>query len=86
MVAGSVALDTVAKLGPGSKLKDSNIGVITNSVGGVGYNVAQASKYVCESTKFISRIGDDAAGKTIGQKVSGLEVVPGGRTAQYVHP
>lgn len=84
MVAGSVALDTVAKLGPGSKLKDSNIGVITNSVGGVGYNVAQASKYVCESTKFISRIGDDAAGKTIGQKVSGLEVVPGGRTAQYM--
>lgn len=36
MVAGSVALDTVAKLGPGSKLKDSNIGVITNSVGGLG--------------------------------------------------
>lgn len=84
LVAGSVALDTVAKLGPGSKLKDSNIGTITNSVGGVGYNVAQASKYVCESTKFISRIGDDPAGKAISAKVPGLDIVKGGRTAQYM--
>lgn len=83
MVVGSVALDTMAKLGPSTKMGDSNIGTVTNSIGGVGYNIARASGYVCDSTKFVSRVGNDAAGKTIQESVPRLGVGSGG-TAQYV--
>ncbi|RCK64466.1 Pseudouridine-5'-phosphate glycosidase [Candida viswanathii] len=82
LVAGSVALDTVAKLSPGVSLRFKHW-LDYKLDWGVGYNVATASKYVCESTKFVSRIGDDPAGKAIAQKVPGLEVASG-RTAQYM--
>ncbi|KAI5952485.1 hypothetical protein KGF54_003352 [Candida jiufengensis] len=87
LVVGSVALDTIASIKTQTKFKDSNIGTITNSIGGVGYNIALASKYVNSNTiKFISRVGDDFAGKLISNNIdinSNLSIGDG-NTAQYV--
>ncbi|CAX43273.1 indigoidine synthase A-like protein, putative [Candida dubliniensis CD36] len=83
LVVGSVALDTMAKLGPGSKMGDSNIGTVRSSIGGVGYNIAKASGYVNGNTKFVSKVGDDVGGRTIQEQVPGLGIGRG-RTAQYV--
>lgn len=69
LVVGSVALDTISTIRTQTKLKDSNIGKITNSIGGVGYDLALASSYVSNTTKFISRVGDDVAGETISRQI-----------------
>ncbi|CAK9439023.1 uncharacterized protein LODBEIA_P32470 [Lodderomyces beijingensis] len=88
LVVGSVALDTAATLGSDTKMHDSNIGTITNSIGGVGYNIALASKYIYPSTRFMSRIGKDVSGDTISSEVqsqmSSVLTTGEGRSAQYV--
>ena len=90
LVVGSVALDTAATLGSTHKLLDSNIGTITNSIGGVGYNIALASNYTTSlpTTKFMSRIGRDFAGDTISSQLKDKIVTNltfgKGNTAQYV--
>ncbi|KAI5963413.1 hypothetical protein KGF57_001291 [Candida theae] len=75
LVVGSVALDTISTMTTQTKLKDSNIGKITNSIGGVGYNLALASSYISNSTKFISRIGTDFAGDTIAHQIEHQGVI-----------
>lgn len=70
LVVGSVALDTISTITTKKKLKDSNIGKITNSIGGVGYNLALASSYISNNTKFFSRVGNDFAGETIIHRIA----------------
>ncbi|KAI3402873.2 hypothetical protein KGF56_004334 [Candida oxycetoniae] len=88
LVVGSVALDTAAALSTNYRKHDSNIGTITNSVGGVGYNIALASSYIHNDTKFISRIGNDFAGETISNylknQLSSRLTIGDKNTAQYV--
>lgn len=89
LVVGSVALDTIGTIITPTKLKDSNIGKISNSIGGVGYNMALASSYVSKSTKFLTRIGNDFAAETIIHQIAKQGVVDtrftrgSGTSAQY---
>ena len=104
LVAGSLAVDlscdydrspAVDKTNAAPDLYTSNPAIIGQSVGGVGYNVAIAAKYVGSSVLFCSLVGDDLAGRTALATVQkedlspeGIQVLPplslGARTAQYV--
>ncbi|KAG5930168.1 hypothetical protein E4U42_002720 [Claviceps africana] len=104
LVAGSVAVDlscdfTKPKSGDGSpKFHTSNPASISQSVGGVGHNIALAAHRSSSRTrvKFCSIVGDDIAGSTViaSLQKSGLDTThvqkldsaeyPDARTAQYV--
>ncbi|KAI1434576.1 Indigoidine synthase A like protein-domain-containing protein [Xylaria sp. CBS 124048] len=105
LVAGSVAVDLscdyskIDSFGdPTPHLHTSNPSHITQSVGGVGHNVALAAHRVNRNTKvrLCTMVGDDLAGSTIlaSLKSSGMDTScvrqlsqdesPGSRTAQYV--
>lgn len=83
-----MALDTISKVN--ETRSDSNPGVIGTSIGGVGFNVSLACKYAGGNSKLISIIGDDYTGEFIKTHlnnrnidISGLQILPGGRTSQY---
>lgn len=98
VVAGSVALDLSCDYKgaqPGTpSLHTSNPASITQSVGGVGHNVALAAHRFGAggvTVKLCSVVGDDVAGATVldavraeGLPTSGIRKLPGARTAQYV--
>ncbi|PTB79512.1 hypothetical protein M440DRAFT_1326662 [Trichoderma longibrachiatum ATCC 18648] len=104
LVAGSVAVDlscdyTNPQGGDGQpQVHTSNPASISQSIGGVGHNVALAAHRASRQAqvKFSSMIGDDVAGATVltALEASGLDSTyvkklnqaehPGSRTAQYV--
>ncbi|KAH8910905.1 hypothetical protein BR93DRAFT_874256, partial [Coniochaeta sp. PMI_546] len=110
VVAGSVALDlscdytgsqsgAAGDIAESPSLHTSNPASITQSVGGVGHNVALAAHRFGGGdvkVKLCSVVGDDVAGSTLldairaeGLSVSGIRTLggaeyPGARTAQYV--
>ncbi|KAL4917475.1 Indigoidine synthase A like protein-domain-containing protein [Aspergillus aurantiobrunneus] len=100
LVAGSLAIDLACDYLPAAghgntpALQTSNPAVIEQSLGGVGHNVAFASKSLGSSVIFCSVVGDDLGGRaalaSLHQEnlpTSGLQVLPassGARTAQYV--
>ncbi|KAM0203812.1 hypothetical protein ACHAPI_000811 [Fusarium lateritium] len=103
LVAGSVAVDLSCDYAPKSGdtspvLHTSNPSSISQSIGGVGHNVALAAHSVSTHARvrLCSMVGDDVAGKTIlnGLKASGLDTTyirqlgheyhGSNRTAQYV--
>ncbi|KAF4975902.1 hypothetical protein FZEAL_7375 [Fusarium zealandicum] len=104
LVAGSVAIDlscdySAPKSGDASPvLQTSNPSCISQSIGGVGHNVALAAHSVSKHARvrLCSMVGDDVAGKTVlnGLKASGLDTTyirqlgheyhGSNRTAQYV--
>ncbi|KAK1834673.1 Indigoidine synthase A like protein-domain-containing protein [Podospora conica] len=104
LVAGSVALDLSCDyMGPhgpdpvSPALHTSNPSSITQTVGGVGHNVALAAHYLSDEgrVRLCSLVGDDIAGSTIltSLAASGLDTsyirrlgheYPSTRTAQYV--
>ncbi|KAI7767781.1 hypothetical protein ACKAV7_001057 [Fusarium commune] len=103
LVAGSVAIDLSCDYAPKSGdaspvLHTSNPSSISQSIGGVGHNVALAAHSVSKHARvrLCSMVGDDVAGKTIlnGLTASGLDTTyirqlgheyhGSNRTAQYV--
>ena len=107
LVAGSVALDLNCDYAGGltsghgkavsPELHTSNPATVTQSIGGVGHNIALAAHRVSEQGKvrLCSMIGDDIAGSTIlsALQAAGLDTsyirrlgheYPSTRTAQYV--
>ncbi|KAG5984214.1 hypothetical protein E4U55_005651 [Claviceps digitariae] len=104
LVAGAVAVDlscdsTKSKSGDASpKLRTSNPASISQSIGGVGHNIALAAHRSSSRTrvKFCSIVGDDIAGSNVitSLRKSGLDTThvqkldsaeyPGARTAQYI--
>ncbi|KAM0564344.1 hypothetical protein ACHAPJ_000555 [Fusarium lateritium] len=103
LVAGSVAIDLSCDYAPKSGnvspvLHTSNPSSISQSIGGVGHNVALAAHSVSKHARvrLCSMVGDDVAGKTVlnGLKASGLDTTyirqlgheyhGSNRTAQYV--
>ncbi|KAF4988068.1 hypothetical protein FGRMN_9988 [Fusarium graminum] len=103
LVAGSVAVDLSCDYAPRSGdtspvLHTSNPSSISQSIGGVGHNVALAAHSVSKHARvrLCSMVGDDVAGKTIlnGLRASGLDTTyirelgheyhGSNRTAQYV--
>ncbi|KAL4934992.1 hypothetical protein BDV06DRAFT_141235 [Aspergillus oleicola] len=99
LVAGSLAIDLACDYVPAAgqtapALRTSNPAIIGQSLGGVGHNVAFASKSLGSSVMFCSVVGDDLSGRAAiaslqqeGLPASGVKVLPassGARTAQYV--
>lgn len=102
IVAGSLAVDFSCNYAPLPDSKDQNLpkphtsnpSVISQSIGGVGFNVATAAKYVGASVLLSSVVADDASGlaaltelERIGMSTDGMQVLPTGqdaRTARYV--
>lgn len=101
LVAGSLAIDLSCDYAPfaGEKTKTpvehtSNPAVISQSLGGVGHNVAIASSYLGSSVLFCSVVGEDLSGRAAlstihaeGLTTQGIRVLPvsdGARTAQYI--
>lgn len=100
-VAGSLAVDLSCDLSPrkGSSLttpalQTSNPAEISQSLGGVGHNVARAASYMGAGVMLCSAVGDDLAGnaaiKALGisnMSTAGIKTFTadhGARTAQYV--
>ncbi|CEP60981.1 pseudouridine-5'-phosphate glycosidase family protein LALA0_S02e04082g [Lachancea lanzarotensis] len=91
VVVGAVALDTQSTITSKIRMKDSNIGRVRTSVGGVGYNVALAAhwsnRYPEVSTRLISSVGDDTSGSAIlaklGMPADSIFVDSKHATAQY---
>ncbi|GKU25996.1 carbohydrate kinase [Clostridium folliculivorans] len=78
---------------PSSKLiyKDSNIGVVKHSLGGVGRNIAENMVRLGIHTKFISVVGEDVygqkiidEGRHIGMDVKEIMVAQGQSTSSYL--
>lgn len=103
LVAGSLAIDLSCDYKPiieSSTLpgantpapKTSNPAFISQSLGGVGQNIATALHHLGTSVSLCSAVGEDAAGRTAinmlierGMRVDGIEIMQdGSRTAQYV--
>ena len=104
-VAGSLAIDLACDYDPqGSQTSDgtaatpnlhtSNPAQITQSLGGVGSNVARAAHLMGASVRLCSAVGEDLGGRTAiealqaaGMPVTGVKTLSsdsGSRTAQYV--
>jgi pseudouridylate synthase / pseudouridine kinase len=102
LVAGALAADLSCDYAPlggftnseTPLLLTSNPAVFSQSVGGVGHNVALASRYAGASTLLCSAVGNDATGRALIEQVkqsglptSGIKMldeVEDARTAQYV--
>ena len=98
--AGALAVDLACDYKLESRLTEiqapqlgtSNPAVITQSLGGVGQNIARAMHYLGTSVRLCCAIGEDAAGfaalamlNQSGMQVAGVQQIGGGaRTAQYV--
>jgi pseudouridylate synthase / pseudouridine kinase len=101
LVAGALAADLSCDYAPlesfaGSEtpsLHTSNPATFSQSVGGVGHNVALAAHYAGASTLLCSAVGDDVAGRALIDQVQGsglptagiqvLDPAADARTAQY---
>lgn len=102
LVAGSLAIDLACDFTPFDNERaqiaplphTSNPGVIGQSLGGVGHNVALAASYIGSEVLFCSVVADDLSGRAAlatlekeGLSNAGIQVLPatsGARTAQYV--
>lgn len=72
-------------------LHTSNPSRITESLGGVGNNVATAAHYIGARVRLVSAVGRDLSGdwalekiKGVGLDPSGIQVLSGKSTARYV--
>ena len=100
IVAGSLAVDLscdyirppTENLSSQPQLHTSNPASITQTLGGVGQNVATALHYLGSSVRLCSSVADDVAGSTAlnilaerGLQTAGIQRTgPGSHTAQYV--
>ncbi|KAF2834855.1 IdgA domain protein [Patellaria atrata CBS 101060] len=100
LVAGALAIDFSCDFTPlpgrpstSPILHTSNPARITQTLGGVGHNVAKALNLLGSSVRLCSAVGDDLSGKaalaqlrTEGLDTSSIQTLPssGSRTAQYI--
>ncbi|KAG9231132.1 Indigoidine synthase A like protein-domain-containing protein [Amylocarpus encephaloides] len=97
VVFGSLAMDLSCDPGITSTtepiMKTSNPAIISQTVGGVGHNVALAAQLASsrENVRLCSFVGSDIAGNTLldalekeGLDTNGILTVTGQRTAQYI--
>ena len=101
VVAGSLNIDISCDFNPDVStleasqdpyLYTSNPAIISQSLGGVGQNIATALHYLGTAMKFCSAVGNDSSGKTAidmladrGLNIDGVEVLTdGSRSSQYI--
>ena len=88
-VFGGSNIDHIAKSNKRLNRRDSNIGKISSSFGGVGFNIASNLSYLGEKVIFFTALGNDKYGEDIYQELSNneIEVIsPSSKlpTAQYL--
>ena len=88
-VFGGSNIDHIAKSNKRLNRQDSNIGKISSSFGGVGFNIASNLSYLGEKVIFFTALGNDKYGEDIYQELSNneIEVIsPSSKlpTAQYL--
>ncbi|MDY4828251.1 MAG: PfkB family carbohydrate kinase, partial [Bacilli bacterium] len=88
-VFGGSNIDHIAKSNKRLNRHDSNIGKISSSFGGVGFNIASNLSYLGEKVIFFTALGNDKYGEDISQELSNneIEVIsPSSKlpTAQYL--
>lgn len=96
VIIGSLALDSLSTMSEEAHLTDSNPGVTTSSIGGVGYNVSLAHKYglisqgSSKTYRLVSAVGSDFTGRTVLEQLedqnidtSGILVAKDHHTCQY---
>lgn len=102
LVAGALAVDLACDYTPLSKndntsptFHTSNPATISQSLGGVGHNVAIAASYLGSNVLFCSAVADDLTGRAAVAALEKTNILPGGvqkldpvttgaRTAQYI--
>lgn len=100
IVAGALAVDFSCDYAPlptststiDPAFHTSNPAVISQTLGGVAYNIAKATHLLGSSVRLCSAIGDDLSGRAAlsqleaeGMQTDGIQTLPApGRTAQYV--
>jgi pseudouridylate synthase / pseudouridine kinase len=98
LVAGSLAIDSSCDYNPIDTdktlptLETSNPAIITQSLGGVGHNIATAAHYAGAKVRLCSIVANDIVGKAAiedlqsrGLDIGGIQVLSNGKsTAQYV--
>ncbi|KAL7266985.1 hypothetical protein RUND412_010445 [Rhizina undulata] len=93
LVVGSIAVDVSCDAASAKQpsLNTSNPAKITESLGGVGDNVALAAQYFGAAVRLVSCVGDDISGKWVleqmkanGMDTRGIKVVEARSTARYV--
>lgn len=91
MVIGSIAVDFSCDATKTVALQTSNPSRITETLGGVGNNVATAAHYVGAQVRLVSVLGRDLSGdwalgkiKDVGLDPSGIQMLAGKSTARYV--
>lgn len=91
LVIGSIAVDLSCDSAKAVALHTSNPSRITESLGGVGNNVATAAHYVGARVRLVSAVGRDLSGdwalgkiKDVGLDPSGIQILVGKSTARYV--
>ena len=95
MIVGGTAIDITSTLDPlisksTSYFNTSSPGIVRQSIGGVGRNIAETSFRLGVNPLFISAIGSDLNGnwlktkfEKIGMKTNGLQIVNNESTAIY---
>ena len=95
MIVGGTAIDITSTLDPlisksASYFNTSSPGIVRQSIGGVGRNIAETSFRLGANPLFISAIGNDLNGnwlqnkfEKIGMKTNGLQIINNESTAVY---
>ena len=91
-VVGGVNVDICGKSFAALVAEDSNPGVVTTSLGGVGRNIAHNMSLMGVDVRLLTAYGDDAQGQRVAASCSALEIdisralqIPGGTTSTYLY-
>ena len=92
IVIGAVNMDICGRPGSVLRLRDSNIGTVSLSPGGVGRNIAHALRLLDVSVRLCAAVGDDVYGESLyksclelGMDMSLAPRVRGGTTSCYLY-
>lgn len=91
VVIGSIAVDLSCDAANAVSLHTSNPSRITETLGGVGNNVATAAHYVGARVRLVSAVGQDLSGDWAMERIKGhgldpigIQMIEGKSTARYV--
>ena len=92
LVIGAANVDIGGRSSGAFRLRDSNVGTTTTSLGGVGFNIARNLCLLGVDTAMLTVLGDDSFADAIRREAArmGLDlhlcpVIPGGHTGTYLY-
>ena len=92
LVIGAANVDIGGRSSGTFRLRDSNIGTATTSLGGVGFNIARNLCLLGVETAMLTVLGDDSFADAVRREASRMSldlhlcpVIPGGHTGTYLY-